>query len=88
MVMYGFSTSMGLVKQVGRQRQRITVREERSSLIQILIKKKVKVESLILKKVKVKQHGRKLKGWQANEQREGGEEQPDAKFDFRESESG
>ena len=63
---------------VGRQRQRNTVSTERSNLLRIWI----------LKKVKVKQHGRKLKGWQANEQREGGENQPDAKFDFRESESG
>ena len=34
MVMNGFSTSMGLVRQAGRQMQRSTAKEERSSLVQ------------------------------------------------------
>ena len=46
MVMKGFSTSMGLVKrQVGRQRQRSTVMEERSSLLQIWISRESKSEA-------------------------------------------
>ena len=34
MVMNGFSTSMGLARQAGRQMQRSTAKEERSSLVQ------------------------------------------------------
>ena len=38
MVINGFSTSMGLVKQVGRQMLRSTVREERNNLLRIFRK--------------------------------------------------
>ena len=79
MVMKGFSTSMGLVwRQVGRQRQRSTVMEERSSLLQIWISRESKSEAK-WKKVKVKFE---MKDCEAEEQNEGGDEQPVANLDL------
>ena len=77
MVMKGFSTSMGLVKSpVGRQRQRSTVMEERSSLLQIWISRESKSEAK-WKKVKFE-----MKDCEAEEQNEGGDEQPVANLDL------